>query len=229
MIANVYIDGFNLYYGALKKTSYKWLDLSAMCQKLLPSRQIGRIRYFTARIQALPQDMQAPSRQNDYLRALTTIPNLTIHYGHFVSRPQTWPIYPVTYPSPSGPPQMAQILRTEEKRSDVNLATLLLVDCAFEAFDEAVIISNDSDLALPVECAVQRFGKTAGVINPQRYGKPSENWRRSPVGRIRESIPVCFPTASSPRSLVPGMPKSPNPPRGNHASHLRVDMLIGPP
>ena len=68
---------------------------------------------------------------------------------------------------------MARILRTEEKRSDVNLATMLLVDCVFDTFDEAVIVSNDSDLALPIEYAVNSFGKTVGVINPQNHGKPS--------------------------------------------------------
>ena len=50
MKANVYIDGFNLYYGALRGTAYKWLNLSAMCQRLLPGRSIGRIRYFTAKL-----------------------------------------------------------------------------------------------------------------------------------------------------------------------------------
>ena len=68
---------------------------------------------------------------------------------------------------------MAQILRTEEKRSDVNLATHLLIDCVDDTFDEVVVISNDSDLTLPIEFAANRFGKTVGVINPQRYGKPS--------------------------------------------------------
>ena len=33
---HVYIDGFNLYYGALKGTPYKWLDLEALCRKLMP-------------------------------------------------------------------------------------------------------------------------------------------------------------------------------------------------
>ena len=172
-IANVYIDGFNLYYGSLKKTSFKWLDLLALCQRLLPNRSIGRIRYFTARIKPLPHDQQAPARQNDYLRALSTLPNLTIHYGQFVSRSQTWPVDPLTYPISGGLPQMAQVLRTEEKRSDVNLATLLMLDCVDDAFDEVLVISNDSDLALPIDYAVKRFNKTAGVINPQRYGKPS--------------------------------------------------------
>lgn len=32
---NVYIDGFNLFYGALKGSPYKWLNLEALCQRLL--------------------------------------------------------------------------------------------------------------------------------------------------------------------------------------------------
>lgn len=45
-----YIDGFNLYYGAVKDTPYRWLDLSRMCQLLLPGHQIAKIKYFTARV-----------------------------------------------------------------------------------------------------------------------------------------------------------------------------------
>jgi hypothetical protein len=45
---NVYIDGFNLYYGCVRNTPPRWLDLSALCTKLLPKNKINRIRYFTA-------------------------------------------------------------------------------------------------------------------------------------------------------------------------------------
>ena len=144
-----------------------------MCQKLLPNREIGRIQYFTAPIKALSHDPTAPDRQNSYLRALQTIPNLEIHLGRFVSRPQKWPAYPLQYPVPAGPPLLVRILRTEEKRSDVNLATLLMLDCIDDDLDEAVVISNDSDLVLPIEYAVGRFGKAVGVINPQRLGTAS--------------------------------------------------------
>ena len=48
LFTNVYIGGFNLYYGALKGTPYKWLDLDALCRRLLPKHELGRIRYFTA-------------------------------------------------------------------------------------------------------------------------------------------------------------------------------------
>lgn len=52
MRTNVYVDGFNLYYGSLKGTAYKWLDPDALCQRLLPRNEVHRIRYFTAMITA---------------------------------------------------------------------------------------------------------------------------------------------------------------------------------
>jgi hypothetical protein len=84
---NIYVDGFNFYYGAVKGTSYKWLDFAALCAKLFPRNQINRIRYFTALVDARPDDLQQPVRQQTYLRALETIPNLSVHYGQFRTRP----------------------------------------------------------------------------------------------------------------------------------------------
>ena len=172
-IANVYIDGFNLYYGALKGTPYKWLDVSAMCRLLLPDYPIGKIRYFTSRVEPQPHDEQGPIRQATYFRALQTDPAITMHWGRFASRPAVYPAYPLVYPEAGEPPAMARVWRTEEKRSDVNLATLLLVDCVDGGFDEAVVITNDSDLTLPIDYAVNKFSKTVGVINPHRRRKAS--------------------------------------------------------
>ena len=170
---NVYIDGFNLYYGALRGTPYKWLNLAAMCRRLLPDRDINRVRYFTARVASYPHDPQARARQRAYFRALETIPNLTTHYGRFSYHPATAPIYPLTYADPSEPPERVRILKTEEKRSDVNLATMLLIDCFDDEFDEAVVISNDSDLTLPIEYVIDKFGKRVGVINPHNRSRVS--------------------------------------------------------
>ena len=173
MKTNIYIDGFNLYFGSLKGTRYKWLDLLTMCGRLLPGREINRIRYFTARITPVPHNPDAPHRQGTYLSALETLPRLSIHLGRFSSRPAFAPVFPLNYHPGSGRAQTVQILRTEEKRSDVNLATLLLVDCLDDVFDEAVVISNDSDLLLPIEYATSRFGKTVGVISPQQRSRIS--------------------------------------------------------
>ena len=73
MVTNVYVDGFNLYYGCLNGTPYKSLDLGALSQALLPPKKIQRIRYFTAKISA-QADPKGPVCQSTYLRALQTVP-----------------------------------------------------------------------------------------------------------------------------------------------------------
>ena len=40
--ANVYVDGFSLYYAALKGTPYKWLNLRRLSRLLLPRDRIHR-------------------------------------------------------------------------------------------------------------------------------------------------------------------------------------------
>jgi hypothetical protein len=66
-----YVDGFNLYYGCLKGTPYKWLDLVRLFRHtLLPQCQLVKVKYFTARASPLPHDPGAPQRQDVYLRAL---------------------------------------------------------------------------------------------------------------------------------------------------------------
>lgn len=175
MPTNVYVDGFNLYYGAVRGTSYKWLDLGILCAKLLPGRSIKRIRYFTATPRGLPHNPDVHIRHAIYIRALKTIPNLEVHPGQFLDREAVLPQFPFAYHNyadPSKhPPLMVRVMRSEEKRSDVNIATYLLLDCFQNEFDEAVIISNDSDLSEPIKVVTRHFRKQVTVINPQRRGK----------------------------------------------------------
>ena len=67
------------------------------------------------------------------------------------------------------PPQYARVIKTEEKGSDVNLATHLLHDAHTGKFDIAVVISNDSDLLEPIKIVRQQLRKTVGVLNPQKH------------------------------------------------------------
>ena len=69
---------FNLYYGAVKDTPYKWLNISALCRLLLPKNEIVKVKYFTALVSARPSDPDQPNRQQLFLRALQTIPELKI-------------------------------------------------------------------------------------------------------------------------------------------------------
>jgi len=58
----------------------------ANCSGTLPNNQINRIRFFTANVVPRPNDPTQAQRQQTYLRALNTIPHLTIHYGQFLTR-----------------------------------------------------------------------------------------------------------------------------------------------
>ena len=162
MLTNFYIDAFNLYYGCLRNSPYKWLNLEAFCQLSFPNDQVKRIRYFTARVKARPNDPQQPVRQAAYLRALGTLACVTIHYGHYLQKPV---MMPYATP-PAGGPATVLVLKSEEKGSDVNLATMLLVDAFDGDFDQAVVVSNDSDLALPIQMVQQKFHRPVIVLFP---------------------------------------------------------------
>lgn len=166
---NVYVDGFNLFYGAVKGTPHKWLDLSTLCSALFPNNQINRIRYFTAIVNARPPDHQQPVRQQTYIRALKTIPDLSVHYGQFRTRTvRMWLAKP---PLIGG--KTAEVLKTEEKGSDVNLASYLLLDAFQKDCDVAIIVSNDADLKEPVRIASEELGIRVGVVNPHPPKKRS--------------------------------------------------------
>ena len=122
MRTNVYVDGCKLYYGALRKTPYRWLDLEKLCKLLLPKNTIQHIRYFTALVSARPNDLHQPQRQQLYLRALGTLPAVSVHFGYFLTHRVKMPLA-----VPPGEPQKyVDVMKTEEKRSDVNLATHLM-------------------------------------------------------------------------------------------------------
>lgn len=158
----VYVDGFNLYYGAVKGTPYKWLNVRKLCESLLPKHQIDRVKYFTARVSARPGDPDQPTRQQTFLRALATLPNFEIIYGHFLSKEVYMPL------AGTSPTKYAKVLRTDEKGSDVNLATHLLKDGFRKQFAAAVLVTNDSDLLEPVRIVRQELGLIVGILNPHK-------------------------------------------------------------
>jgi len=164
MITNVYIDGFNFYYGALRKTPHRWVDPAKLCQLLLPKNTIGEIKYFTALVSARPNDPDQPVRQQLYLRALATLPNVSVHFGHFLAHEV---MMPLVVP-PGHPQKYVKVIKTEEKGSDVNLATHLLHDAHTGKFDIAVVVSNDSDLLAPIKIVRQELHKQVGILNPQK-------------------------------------------------------------
>jgi hypothetical protein len=82
----LYIDGFNLYYSALKDTPLRWLNPLALASAMFPRNQIVASKFFTAKVTPLPRDPHQPERQQAYWRALRTLPKLEIIEGDFRTR-----------------------------------------------------------------------------------------------------------------------------------------------
>ena len=162
MITNVYIDGFNLYYRALKDTPFRWLDLPKLAETLFPQDDINRVCYFTARLDVRPGNPKQAQRQLIYLRALATLPRLDTYYGVFRSgikrRPLAEPV--------AGLPSHVRVRDSEEKGSDVNLATRLLVDGFNGEYEQAVVISNDADFAGAMQYVRDDLGLRVTLVNP---------------------------------------------------------------
>ena len=162
MITNLYIDGFNLYYRALKDTPFRWLDLRRLAETLFPQDSINRVSYFTARLDVRPGNPGQAQRQLIYLRALATLPGFDSYFGVFRSGVKRRPL---AEPAP-GLPTHVLVRDSEEKGSDVNLATRLLVDGFNGEYEQAVVVSNDADFAGAMRYVRDDLGLRVTLVNP---------------------------------------------------------------
>jgi len=177
----VYVDGFNLYYRMLKdRPALKWLNQVALARAMLsPAHNVVRLNYYIARVSARAHDPLAPARQAIYLNALSTVPEIAIHEGAFMTSEPFMPLAAPPAAKPNGyvwtlpPPNRVKVTKSEEKGSDVNLGSHLVRDAFTNAFDVAVVVTNDTDLVEPIRIAVQEAGKRVGLLVPVRY--PSQS------------------------------------------------------
>jgi len=147
---------------------------------MLPHDNILAIKYFTARVSARRGDPGKPLRQEMFLRALRTIPSLTVHFGQFRTRPARMPL------TGRMPVQLVWVDRTEEKGSDVNLAAHLLLDGFKKLYETAVLVTNDSDLEAPVRMVRQDLGIPIGILNPHSTNSSSLKQWANFTKRIRQ-------------------------------------------
>lgn len=177
----VYIDGFNLYFRMLqRRPDLKWVNPKKLVEHALrPENQVIQVRYYTARVSARI-DPTAPGRQQVYFNALATIPEVIIHRGTFLASkkfsglvhpPQFRPNLPTDLNQPW--PDVVKVYKTEEKGSDVNLASHLLLDAFRNSFDVAAVLSADTDLIEPIRIATQELGKVVGLLSPVSVPNPN--------------------------------------------------------
>ena len=140
----VYVDGFNLYFG-IKEAGFdtcKWLDINKLVNNLLMSTQeLVHIKYFTSRVNNNPDKQK---RQTTYIEAIETT-GIKVFYGHYQSNSldckrcgANWFTY-------------------NEKMTDVNIATQMIIDAFEDRYDMAMVISGDSDLVPPIKAVHEHF------------------------------------------------------------------------
>ena len=159
----VYIDGLNLYYGALKGGQNKWLDLQRYFRLLRPHDDIQEIFYFTTRVSGKSQ-----ADQKAYLSALASLPLVTTVEGRFKPRRLRCLVRRCTLPGDR------TFTRLEEKRTDVNIAVHMLEDAFADRCDAFVLVTGDSDLVPAVTSIKRNFPhKKVYVYVPSQYIKRS--------------------------------------------------------
>jgi len=154
-----YIDGYNLYFGLREKgwKRFYWLNLQRLAELFLkPNQILIETKYFTTIVKR-PDDKRR--RQQVFLEALQTLPNLSIFYGHFLSDSITCRRCGHTYTT------------HHEKMTDVNISVELMKDAFQDRFDLALLISADSDLVSPVRTVQQLFPqkKVITIFPPGRF------------------------------------------------------------
>lgn len=128
-----------------------------------------------------------------FIRALQTLPMLTTHYGNFLESQVRMPLV-------NPPPTTALVVKTEEKGSDVNLATYLLVDAYENDFQAAVVITDDSDLAEPISIVRHRLQRHVTVLSPRgksrKLSQVATRFRKlDPMNLAASQFPTSFPDA----------------------------------
>lgn len=219
----VYIDGYNLYYGSLKYTPYKWLDIHKLFVETIiriqsPKYNVVKIKHFTADIKTrfASHGSQAQAAQATYHRALEFLypEKIEIIKGYYAVAKAILP----RYQSPPDKNNSVEVWRLEEKQTDVNIALHAYRDAALmKTCKQIVIVSNDTDLEPLLRMLREDLGdaihigvvipiiKTKGSGNKQR--PPSEslsryaNWTRSHILEEEleaSQLPLVIPTKKKP-------------------------------
>lgn len=105
---------------------------------------------------------------------------------------------------------MVRVRTMEEKGSDVNLATYLILDAVGHHYDAAIVISNDSDLEEPIRRVRQRFGVAVDILNPTTVRssilkRVASSYTRLALGDVQaRQLPITVQDPQGPITRPPG-------------------------
>lgn len=177
-----YVDGYNLFYGCLKHSGDKWLDLHKLLFEQIihqqnPASELVEIKFFTADIKAkiASHGDAAQQAQQAYHRALQQLypAKISIINGYYSLEKAKL----LAYKQPPDKLDRVEVWKLEEKQTDVNIALESYRDAMKGKAQQLVFVSNDTDLAPALKAIREDLQDQVqmGVIIPIRKpikGKP---------------------------------------------------------
>jgi hypothetical protein len=186
--AAVYVDGLNLYKLLLvRDRSIRWLNPVELMKNMFRDYEIVKVHYFTTELRRTDSlSAQKLSRQKNYFRALNTqAPLLQTHLGTFRADRRLMPLLPLTLNEEGSDYLRAEVLKVEEKGSDVHLASRLVADAAKANYAFQIVLSNDSDLVPAISIAAIEFSSRIDLVLPlQEIRRGSNNLRKQRLNSV---------------------------------------------
>lgn len=178
-----YVDGYNLYYGRLQGTPYKWLNLHSMIRRVLhiqnPAFELVQVKYFTSPVlgSLATRGADSVAAQNAYLRALEAS-GVVISKGRHQLEPGRSPRF--VDGMKANRSDTVAVWHLDEKETDVRLALAMYRDACRSEMDQAVLVGSDTDMVPTLEMLKADFGLPTGLILPRHPDS-----KRPPAGSLQ--------------------------------------------
>lgn len=235
----IYIDGYNLYYGCLKRTNYKWLDIYTLfSEQVMPSILLEvdgikikhelddlAVKFFTADIiESVASASDSLSCQATYHAALNKkYPSKVEIIKGFYSKNKV-KMKKVENGQSVNESEDILVWKLEEKQSDVNLALHVLSDIVNHNIEQAVIVTNDSDIAPVINMVKEYTSAIVGVVLPTKSNPSSELVKNADWCK-REIKPVELSKSQLPR-VVPSRRRSKSKPISWYPNHELLQQIL---
>eukprot|EP01132_Coremiostelium_polycephalum_P020234 gene20234-24046_t len=217
-----FVDGYNLFYGLLAGTQYKWLDLPGLLAHIIrvehPENTLDAVSFFTSGVKPslATRGIASKEAQDTYLRALIAL-DVSVFYGRHQLESGKAPRFIDKY-TPASRTDQVEIWKLEEKETDVHIAISMYRLAARQAtlppeqrIEQLVLVSADTDMTPALRALREDFPElNLGVILPHREGiqravpgslKQYATWMRHVVKNVelaQHQLPSRIPTRKKP-------------------------------
>lgn len=188
-----FVDGYNVFYGLLAGTPYKWLNLTRLLTHIAhvenPQSSLASVDYFTSSVkpELATRGIISKEAQDSYVRALKAN-KVAVHYGRHQLERANAPRF-VSKKIGASRQDTVAIWKLEEKETDVHIAISMYRTASKQEnvppesrIEQLVLVSGDTDMAPALRAIREDFPDLKiGVVLPYRTGS-----RRPAPGSLKE-------------------------------------------